>query len=591
MLRKISITVAAAALVALVGLPDNAHAQQPSVNELSKQVEALQAQLSGVLQQLETIQKQSDQTAEETTVLIEDMEDMDDRVMKPERHSALDKIRLSGSFRTQVHSIDGNLVERIDGANVQKDLVNTLFYFGATGQPPQTPDLSDVDQLIGDNYGDYLNYLNNVVSFDFIKSQLQGLQQQDPALAQQLMGLLASQPDSFIPGDSADNNMVYTNRLRIRTQADVGENVVFDGRLAMYKVWGDSTGVQVFNGQPTSINWDGTTANVPNSDILRVERAYFTWSDILDMPLYLSVGRRPSVGGVPLNLREDEPRGGTPLGSLFNYQFDGITVGYHLNDYSTMRICYGLGFESEWGNGSEFLPSDDRLHDTWFIGFVWDILDTPNMFVQANWATAQNIGDGFNGLVVMPFDPVTGQDAPPALLRYTPSDNIGNMDLGGVVVTRNDGPFDYFASVNYSSSDPHNTTTPFGGMLSDPFDTPTSEDGYMYYLGGRYNFANGDTKAGVEFNHGSQYWFNFSTAEDDFLGPKTSVRGDVFEVYLTHTIRDRFIFKLDYVLYDYAYSGSGWILGTPKNLDDLNILAAPAYEDVGKFMLSFDARF
>ena len=83
----------------------------------------------------------------------------------------------------------------------------------------------------------------------------------------------------------------------------------------------------------------------------------------------------------------------------------------------------------------------------------------------------------------------------------------------------------------------------------------------MYYLGGRYNFPNGETKLGLEFNHGSKYWFNFALAEDDFLAPKTSTRGDVWEVYLTHRIRDRFVIKLDYMYYDYDYSGSGWLLG------------------------------
>ena len=73
---------------------------------------------------------------------------------------------------------------------------------------------------------------------------------------------------------------MYTSRLRLNLGADVAENVTFDGRLGMYKVWGDSTAVQVFNGQPTSIGVDGTTVGVPNSDILRVERAYFTWKDI-----------------------------------------------------------------------------------------------------------------------------------------------------------------------------------------------------------------------------------------------------------------------------------------------------------------------
>ena len=38
--------------------------------------------------------------------------------------------------------------------------------------------------------------------------------------------------------------------------ATVSKNVEFVGRLSMYKVWGDSTGVQTFNGFPTSINID-----------------------------------------------------------------------------------------------------------------------------------------------------------------------------------------------------------------------------------------------------------------------------------------------------------------------------------------------
>jgi hypothetical protein len=105
---------------------------------------------------------------------------------------------------------------------------------------------------------------------------------------------------------------MYTSRLRLQMHADVGKDVSFDGRLSMYKVWGDSTGIQVFNGQPTSINVDGTTATVPNSDILRVERAYFNWKNIGGAPVYLSIGRRPSTDGVPLNYRNDEPGAAPP---------------------------------------------------------------------------------------------------------------------------------------------------------------------------------------------------------------------------------------------------------------------------------------
>src|SRR5210317_1273189 len=289
MLRK-SIFTAVAALAVIMGAPPSAawaDSEQLSVEELTQQVEAMQAQMAVLMQRLEAMQQEGEDLREETTVLTEDMEDMDDRMMVAERHAVLDKVRFSGDFRTQVHSIQGSMIDRIDGINVQKDLVNTLFFFGATGAPPQTPDLSDVDSFIQANYDDYLYYLDNVVSFDFIQQQVGGLMEQNPDMANQLLQLLASQQDSFIEGYDHDNDIVYTSRLRFRTQADVAEDVVFDGRLSMYKVWGDSTGVQVFNGQPTSINWDGTTANVPNSDILRVERAFFTWTDILDLPMYL----------------------------------------------------------------------------------------------------------------------------------------------------------------------------------------------------------------------------------------------------------------------------------------------------------------
>jgi hypothetical protein len=594
MLPKSIFTAAAALAVILAAAPPAAWAdtEELTMEELTQQVEAMQAQMAVLMQRLEAMQKEGEDIREETTVLTEDMEDMDDRMMVAERHAVLDKVRLSGDFRTQVHSIQGTMIDRIDGINVQKDLVNTLFYFGETGSPPMTSDLSDVDAYIRDNYDDYLYYLDNVVSFDFIQEQVGGLMQQNPELANQLLQLLASQQDSFVDGYDHDNDIVYTSRLRFRTQADVAENVVFDGRLSMYKVWGDSTGVQVFNGQPTSINWDGTTSNVPNSDILRVERAFFTWSDIAGLPMYLSIGRRPSTAGVPLNFREDELRGGTPLGSLFNYQYDGLTWGYHLSDISTFRICYGLGYESEWGNGSEYFDSNNRLDDAWFVGAVWDVWNTDRMFIQLIAATAQDITDGFDGLVVIPFDPVTGQEAPaPAVIRYTPTDNIGDINLAGMVFVRHDGPFDYFVSLNYDESDPKNVTTPFGGLFSDPFDTPDDENGYMYYVGGRYNFPNGVTKVGLEFNHGSKYWFNFALAEDDFFSPKTATRGDVWEVYLTHRIRDRFVFKLDYMYYDYDYSGSGWLLGAPKDVGDLNIHATPVYEDASKVMASFQARF
>ena len=114
----------------------------------------------------------------------------------------------------------------------------------------------------------------------------------------------------------------------------------------------------------------------------------------------------------------------------------------------------------------------------------------------------------------------------------------------------------------------------------------------MAYAGIRYNFSNDErTKLGVEFNHGSEYWFNFAQAADDIIAPKTNTRGNVAEAYLTHRITDRFIFKADFIKYLYDYSGSGWHLGAPKALGSTPLLGFPAYSGANMVSLSLIARF
>jgi len=512
------------------------------------------------------------------------VKDLEKRIMKNERKSALDRLNFSGDFRFEAHSIDASVPDHFDGLKLQNLVVNTLFYYGSTGMFPQSPE--QIGQHIATHYGDYLYFTNN---FTFADLQ-SAIGQFPPAMQQQLFGMLM--PGTYTPGYDADNSILYTNRLRLRVDADMGENVSFSGRLSMYKAFGDSTGVQVFNGQPTSLNIDGTGSGVPNSDLLRVERAYFNWSNIGGAPFYLSIGRRPSTSGAPLNFRQDEPRGGTPLGSVVDFQFDGITAGYHISDTSTIRICYGVGYESGFGNGELAKLPADRLKDTQFLGFNWDMLDTERMFIQSTVLRAFDVTDGFNGLVVFPADPLTGNKInAPVVLRFTPSSNLGEIDLASVVLIRKDGPFDWFVSGNYMKSRPENVSTPFGGLFSDPFETPESHTGTMWYAGLRYNFANSKTKVGVEVNHGSKYWFNFSAAEDDIVAPKTSARGDVIELYVTHRITRKFIAKLDYIDYSYDYSGSGWHVGAPKALDETPTLGFPTYDQAKKLSLSLIARF
>jgi len=522
--------------------------------------------------------------ADQIAKLKKQVKRLERRVMKNERKTALDRINFSGDYRFEAHSIDGDIPSHFDGMHLQKLMVDTMFYSGATGSMPSS--IGDVSDFIAQNYAQYLYFTNNL-TFDQLKG---AVGQMPPEQVQGLMQFLM--PNTYVKGYDYTNDIMYTNRLRLNMDAKVADNVGFHGRLSMYKVWGDSTGIQVFNGQSNSINIDGNTVGVPNSDILRVERAFFTWKDIAGLPIYLSIGRRPSTGGPPLNYRQDEPRGGTPMGTLIDFQFDGATFGWHIGDHTTARLCYGVGYESGFGSGDQLQLPADRLKDASFLGLNLDAWHSDDMLLQFTAARAFDVTDGFNGLVVLPNNPVTGAAiGAPIPMRFTPSTNLGDIDLVGGVLTRRDGPFDWFVSYNYMSSDPNDVTTPFGGLFSDPFETPKSQNGDMVYLGAIYNFANNKTKLGLEYNHGSKYWFNFTPAEDDIIAPKTATRGDVWELYLLHKINKHFLVKLDYIDYSYDYSGSGWHLGAPKPLDSTPVLGFPTYSSAKKFMLGMTARF
>jgi hypothetical protein len=575
-----------ATAVALLG-PAALQAAADANSEIREQIKALQLQAEELEIRLAASDAEAEAAraaAEDMVFMQEDVDDLDKRMMKAERHATLDAIEWGGDFRFEAHSIQADVPSHFDGMALQKGMVDTMFYFTHTGGPPMAP--GAVEQEIAQNYGQYLGFLDGLT----YESLGQFLGMFTPEQQEQLMGSLL--PGTLVPAYDNDNSILYTSRLRLEMNAAVSKDITFAGRLGMYKVWGDSTGVQVFDGSPTTIGWDGSTVGVPNSDILRVERAYFTLSNLGGTPTYLSIGRRPSTGGVPLNFRNDEPRGGTPLGTLIDYQFDGITFGWHINEDSTARLCYGVGFESGWGNG-EILDPSSKLKDAQFLGVNWDIFDTPDMFVQATVARAFDVTDGFNGLVVLPTDPLTGNDVgAPIIMRYSPTETIGDIDLASVVLTRHDGPLDWFVTGSYMRSNPTSATTPFGGMFADPFQQPEKQSGTMYYLGGRYTFPNQATKLGLEYNAGSEYWFNFALAEDDIIAPKTSTRGNVIEAYLTHRISDHFVIKLGYLRYQFDYSGSGWLLGAPKNLQaGIPLLGFPALESANQLKLSMTARF
>ncbi len=553
----------------------------------------------------------------------EKVKDLRKRVQKLEVNDKKDAIQWGGDLRIEAHNITGETADYYDGMALQNVMVNTMFFNdfanannAAGGFVPgdadyMSPlpmgmagfDYSQVQGLIGANPGAYWLWTSNL-KFDDIPDYMQPMMT-DMAIMNG-MDPMTMTPDDWanlqngamdmmkmvnglVPSYKTNNDILYTTRLRLNMDAKVADNVSFSGRLSMYKPWGASTGIGVFNGQANTMAMDVSSPGVPGSETLKVERAYFTWKKIGGTPTYLSLGRRPSTGGPPLHYRHDEMRAGTPMGTIIDFQFDGATLGYNFGEYTTVRACYGLGYESQYGNGS---MQADLLKDAAFFGFNIDAYNSEDMQIQTTIARAFNVTDGFNGYVIMPTDPVTGNPMPgPIVTRYSPSANLGEIDLASIMVARRDGPVDWFLTGSWMKTRPEDVTTAFGGLMADPFQTPEEQTGSMYYLGARYNFDNNKTKVGFEWNKGSQYWFNFAPAQDDIIAPKTSTRGTVIEGYVTHRVSRNFVLKLGYINYNYDYSGSGWHLGAPKDLAEAQILGFPTYKKAGKITLGFSARF
>jgi len=374
---------------------DSTAALQQELDQLKKQIAALEERLKTQEQQNQAAKQQQPAPSEVASSLKE----LDQRVSDTERGQALDRLRFTGDFRFEAHSIIGKVPAHYDGMQLQNLVVKTMFAMPILGRPPAS--VAEINNTISSNYANYLQFTNNL-TFNQLK---QGMASFPPAMQQQLFGMLM--PSTYVPAYSDNNSAMFTNRLRLNFDAKVSDNISFTGRLSMYKVFGDSTGVQVFDGQPTSMNVDGTTAGVPNSDQVRVERAYFSWNNIGGSKLYLSIGRRPSTEGPPMNFRQDELRGGTPSGALIDYQFDGITVGYKLSDKMIWRLCWGLGYESGFGNGNLLKMPQDRLKDSHFLGANLDLWNTDDTLVQATYAHAFNVTDGFDGQMVLTVNPLT----------------------------------------------------------------------------------------------------------------------------------------------------------------------------------------
>jgi len=313
--------------------------------------------------------------------------------------------------------------------------------------------------------------------------------------------------------------------------------------------------------------------------------------------------------------------GGSPVSSIINWQFDGASLSFGLEEVTgipgaSFKICYGVGFESDWGNSTSLNYMRSELKDVHMLGFISDLYDNGNTSLMVNYAHAWDITDGFAGLTVMPFivakedqnmDGVPeyyfSQNSGGFITRFEPQTNIGDWDALSLLLRTNlenltGADIDLFVSGSWTSTDPTAVSKIafyeiMGmGLLSSNGDLE-AHDGYGIYAGAVFPMP-GKGRFGVEYNHGSKYWFPFTGAEDSLIGSKVAARGDVYEAYYVKPFFDgNFFVKIGTQFYDYAYTGSGSPLGAPVKISEVTALDAinPVIDEVSNYYLSGTFRF
>ncbi|SDZ83990.1 Protein of unknown function [Desulfuromusa kysingii] len=544
--------------------------------------------------------------------IVEELDDLNDRLEKPERHSALDRISFSGDLRTTADSLHYQDITFNPGIKVDFDAFSADMMAGTFSTQLTDAGGNGLTFLVGDP-GTNSNNIYQMLGGDLnpnanqltplTQMMLQNSEMVDGFMAGQLSGVMPFALAQAAQTSDINNDIMYTTRLRLNMKADIASNMNFSGRLNMYKAWGDSSGSRVFDSWD-AFAMDGTSSGQPSGDTLHVERAFFNWKDIAGSDFYFSVGRRPSTYGPPSNYRENELRGGTPSGHLVNFNFDGFTIGYHLSEITGMegqsvRFCYGQGFESEYGNGSLFNGDiTSNLDDTHLGGFNIDVFNDGKTLVQATLFRAQDVVDGFTGVFAFPtqfaelFAGTLYTDMQKFSnmnfnVRYTPSTVIGNINLIALGLTREeDNGINWFASFGMTQLESNGEAGMFGGMGTDAvFEAQLSDDGseiymmparaedddtqegYGVYVGIQVPAPMG--KFGLEYNYGSKYWTPFTQAQDDLVGSKLSTRGHVGEVYYIFDINPRAFIKIGGLYYDYEYTGSGSPVGKPVKVSDV----------------------
>ena len=583
-------------------------AAQAAEADLLKKIEALAEQIEILKKQVKANDEKATKAVEQSVAAKPDsgaVAELKSQVMRLEDKSLSKWLSVGGDFHARYDYMEGQSKTFTDVnatfGNAQNALQGDFFanpstvagsskYFGVMGMSTA----GALSGLMGFAQG-----MNSVATYDQANAFLTN--PQNAGMIQGIGGFAAT-----VPAYKPKHNSLFTNRFNLDIGAKATENVSVNARLAMYKVFGAQNEAAVTNAGSAPFFadrvgiFDGTVSQVPSSSALNVDRVFATWSNIAEKDIWFSIGRRPSTGGAPSNLKLNEAlrpgTGGTPS-LLVDYAFDGMTFGYAPEidalPGAYAKICYGRGFESGFSKAST-----NSLDDTNMLGISLVPIDTDPLRVWLQWNRGMNI-----------FDAPTMNNT--YFGNTSAKANLGDIDwLGAGFMSTfkkvGSGDLQLYGDVGISITHPNNNVSSqfgFQGLMTGAFfqpEAPTSKRGTAVALGMRYDLPS-KTKLGFEFNRGSKNWITFAPAAADMWTAKAGTRGEVYEAYMIQDLDvkpissnfSRAFFRLGVQHYNFKYTGSNNWVGAPVEISTVNgqLMTTTPLKNATNLYATFDVKF
>ncbi len=598
------------ALIAGMLVPMAAYASEADllkkIEALAQQNELLARQLQELKGQVQATEAKTQQTAEQVKAAsaakpapdATALEDLKGQVALLQKKSLGSWLTVGGDYRFRYDYLEGQTTTFTDVNATFGNAQNTLqseFFANPSAASSLNPGWTTAQALSG--LMGFAQGMNQVQTFDQANAFLGA----NAAMAG-AMGAFAK----TIPAYQPKNTSLYSNRFELDLNAKATQDVSVTAKLNMYKVFGSQNDGAITNAGSAPFFadrvgvFDGTLGHVPSTSYLNVDRVYATWSNIADKEMWFSIGRRPSSGGAPSNLRNNGPvrpgNGGTPA-LLVDYAFDGVTLGYAPEIDSLpgayAKFCYGRGLETGYSDSL-----GNSLKDTDMVGIALVPIDTDPLRVWLQWNRGMNIFD-----------------APTMRSTYfgdtVAKTNLGDIDwLGAGFMTthKNIGPgtLQLFGDVAVSKTHPNNNVSAqfgFQGLMTGAFfqpEAPTSKTGTAYALGVRYDLPS-KSKFGFEWNHGSKDWITFAPAADDMWTAKVGTRGNVYEAYWIQELDrqpissyvSKAFFRVGVQYYKFDYTGSNNWVGAPVAIGDVNgqMMTTAPLENATNIYAMFEVKF